>query len=93
MATIKHINIKIYGRVQGVGFRFFVKRIAFDLNIFGWVKNMSDGSVYIEAEGSEKDLRKLLKIFHQGPAFSKVEKIEHKLIDELKNFFSFVIKY
>jgi len=47
----KHVNITVKGRVQGVGFRYSAMEAAEELGIKGFVRNMPDGSVYIEAEG------------------------------------------
>lgn len=87
---MKHLNIRIIGQVQGVTFRYSAMEEANKLNIKGFVKNLSDGSVYIEAEGKEKTLEKFLQWCHDGPNFAKVEKVE---VDEadLKNFSDFTI--
>jgi acylphosphatase len=50
---MKHWNIKVTGKVQGVFFRASTKAVADQLGVKGFVKNLSDGSVYIEAEGDE----------------------------------------
>lgn len=84
-----HINIKIYGLVQGVFFRTSAKEKANDLNIKGFVKNMPDGSVYIEAEGNE-NISEFLSWCKKGPDCAKVEKIETSK-GPLKNFNEFKI--
>ena len=56
----KRLHVYYEGSVQGVGFRFTVERIASELNIVGWVKNLPDGKVELLAEGQEKQLSKLL---------------------------------
>ena len=73
---IKHLNIKIYGQVQGVFFRVNARKEAEKLGIKIDARNEPDGTVYIEAEGEEKDLDKLIKWCQKGPALAKVEKIE-----------------
>ena len=50
----------VSGRVQGVGFRYYVEDIALGMNISGWVRNLSDGTVEIDAEGEEDKLKKFL---------------------------------
>ena len=62
-------------------FRDFVKNIAFKTNIKGFVKNMSDESVYIEVEGKEKDLNSFLEGCKKGNAWSKIKGIEVKESD------------
>lgn len=83
-----HLNIKIYGYVQGVFFRTSAKEQAEKLNIKGYAKNLSDGSVYIEAEGSEQNLDKFSAWCKQGPEMANVEKIEISE-NSLKNFKEF----
>ena len=56
----KRVEASYSGRVQGVGFRFTAQRLAENLDIKGWVKNLSDGTVQLVAEGSEDNLNKLL---------------------------------
>lgn len=73
---VKHLNIIITGRVQGVFFRHFSEREAQKLKIFGLVKNLPDGSLYIEAEGEEKNLEKFVKWCKKGPKFAKVKQIK-----------------
>jgi len=56
----KRIHVYYSGRVHGVGFRFTVDRIATDLELFGWVKNLADNRVELVAEGQEESLKKLI---------------------------------
>ena len=87
---IKHINIKIYGLVQGIFFRVTAKQQAAALGITGFARNESDGSVYIEAEGEKEKLDKFLKWCYLGPSMAEVEKVE---VDEspLKNLKEFYV--
>ncbi len=89
---IKHLNIKIYGEVQGVFFRVGAKEKADELGIFGFVKNESDGVVYIEIEGLEKLLNDFIDWCKVGPWGAKVEKVE-VIGDKFKNFTEFKIVY
>ena len=66
----------ISGRVQGVGFRRFAQRCASDYSVGGYVKNLSDGSVEIEAIGERDKLEAFLCKIYQGSWFSNVENIE-----------------
>ena len=86
----KHLNVKIYGLVQGVFFRSRAKDTADNLGLTGFAGNETDGSVYIEIEGKKEKLDKFLKWCRKGPTLAKVEKIE---ITEgpLKNFSEFSI--
>ncbi len=66
-------KIRVTGHVQGVGFRWSAASEARNLGIKGFVKNLSDGSVYIEAEGSIKELNIFVEWCKKGPAFGFVE--------------------
>jgi acylphosphatase len=69
-------KIHIRGYVQGVGFRWSAAREARNRGITGFVRNLSDGSVYIEAEGSPDQLRHFIEWCKKGPDFSSVESVE-----------------
>ncbi len=75
---MKRIIIHVYGLVQGVFFRYTTRKIARKLGLTGYVKNLYDGSVYIEAEGPENKLIELLKFAKKGPDSAKVETIEYE---------------
>jgi len=68
-------KIHVRGRVQGVGFRWSAVRAAKNHGITGFVKNMQDGSVYIEAEGPEKKLKTFVEWCKTGPGFGYVESV------------------
>lgn len=86
----QHLDIKIYGRVQGVAFRYFLKEKAEKLGINGWAKNLSDGPVYVKAEGEEENLKIFLKFCRQGPSYALVEKVEDE-VGQVEDFKSFKI--
>ncbi|MCI9200265.1 MAG: acylphosphatase [Lachnospiraceae bacterium] len=73
----KHMDI--YGRVQGVGFRYSACYAASDLGLTGWVRNRWDGSVEMEVQGTEERIRELLGMLNRG-RFISIEKIEEKTI-------------
>ena len=73
------IIIKVYGLVQGVFFRYTTRKVARKLGLSGYVKNMSDGSVLIEAEGPEDKLEELLTFSQKGPVNARVDRVEHEL--------------
>jgi len=62
-------KIHVMGYVQGVGFRYRAMREAISHGIKGFVRNMSDGSVYIEAEGSRKQLKDFVEWCKKGPGY------------------------
>lgn len=87
---MKHINIKIYGLVQGIFFRATAREEAERLNITGFARNEPDGSVYIEAEGDIENLDKFVTWCHKGPSLAQVEKVE-VTTSPLKNFSEFKV--
>ncbi|MFP4522717.1 MAG: acylphosphatase [Fibrobacterota bacterium] len=77
MAKIRK-HIKVCGRVQGVGFRFFTRSAASMTGVRGFVKNLPDGSVEIEAEGTPEQMGLFLQKVEEGPSYGNVEKTEIK---------------
>ncbi|KRL01365.1 acylphosphatase [Liquorilactobacillus capillatus] len=70
------VKMRVYGRVQGVGFRYCTKIVADQLKISGIVSNQDDGSVYIEAQGESTILEKFINNIKASPTPSgKVEKL------------------
>jgi acylphosphatase len=66
----------VHGRVQGVGFRWFVREEALRLGLRGWVRNRRDGTVEVQVEGSRRDLDALLAALRRGPAGAEVTDVE-----------------
>jgi acylphosphatase len=87
------VHFLIHGRVQGVGFRWFVQREASELNLRGWVRNTEDGNVEVVAAGDAGDLDELRASLRKGPRGSRVDRIvEHPLTDsEAEGLSSFKI--
>jgi acylphosphatase len=86
-----HLNIKVFGRVQQVGYRNFICRMAIELGIKGFVENQSDGSVYIEVETTQMKADQFLEWCYKGSPLAKVSKLD---VDQkkIKGFTSFEIK-
>jgi len=72
MSDIRRYNIVVTGRVQGVGYRAFVLRVAESMEIKGFVKNQYDGSVLIEAEGPAEKLQLFMDRCKAGPGWAHV---------------------
>ncbi len=72
---MKRIHAKVTGRVQGVFYRASTRDVAKSLGLTGWVKNMPDGSVELEAQGPEDKIEKLIVWLNQGPPYSRVENV------------------
>ena len=68
-------RVLISGRVQGVGFRYFVQHHAWDLALDGFVRNVGDGSVEVEAAGHPDDLDRLEALLRKGPRGGHVEHV------------------
>ena len=83
------ITFRVIGKVQGVWFRVYARDNALSLNIEGWVKNDSDGSVFGEALGSETNIEQFTHILREGSPSSRVEDViikENTEKDQLPNF-------
>ena len=87
----KAIRLNIYGKVQGVGFRYSALQKAHELGITGFVKNRSDGSVYIEAEAEPEILEQFIIWCKQGPTWSTIENVIETDIS-FNNYTDFSIK-
>lgn len=72
MATAR---FEVYGRVQGVGFRYFAQRQALGLEVRGWVRNREDMSVEVHAAGSAQALEALEAYLRQGPPAAHVSHV------------------
>lgn len=88
---MKHLSIHVSGRVQGVFFRASTKEKAQEFNIKGNVRNNADGSVSIQAEGEEENLRQFVEWCKRGPKFAQVERCDVTEAGIL-NFKSFTIE-
>jgi len=84
-------QILIRGRVQNVGFRYFTFQTARMLNLKGYVKNELDGSVYIEVEGNEADMKTFIKTLKKGPSWAKIDKVYVSPIP-VRGFKDFIVK-
>ena len=73
----------ISGRVQAVGFRAFVVRAAEDLDVTGWVRNLSDGRVEALAQATQEQLEEFGVRLRRGPSLSRVDQVEESVVDGL----------
>ena len=87
---MKHIDIRITGKVQGVSFRATTKAVADQMGVRGFVRNEKDGSVFIKAEGDDVLLEVFLEWCHEGSDRSKIEQVE-VTPGTLKNYQNFEI--
>ena len=70
------LHALVRGRVQGVGFRWFVRERARELGVRGWVRNRGDGSVEVEAEGDLASLEELRRSLASGPTGARVSGVD-----------------
>ncbi|MFA5872071.1 MAG: acylphosphatase [Parcubacteria group bacterium] len=87
------LRLKIYGHVQGVGFRYEAMRKAQELGLVGFARNEKDHTVYIEAQGD--DTTRLNEFLHwctlHGPSGARIERVESNYANEPKSFVSFKV--
>ena len=74
-------HLLIFGKVQGVGFRYWLYEKAVKKNIYGWVKNNISGNVEALIIGNEKEIKDIVKLCEKGPLSSKVD---HVKVNEYK---------
>lgn len=88
---LKHLNITIVGRVQGVWFRKYTERKAIELGIKGFVRNEPNKNVYVEAEAGQAILDKFIAWCHAGSPLASVKEVKWEE-GEMKGFDGFSIK-
>jgi acylphosphatase len=88
----RRLEATVKGDVQGVGFRWFVRRQAARLSISGWVANQSDGTVRVVAEGTPASLALLLAQLRTGPPGASVDSVDEQWLPGSGSFSAFEIK-
>tara|TARA_Y100000310_G_C20293137_1_gene628122 strand:- start:241 stop:510 length:270 start_codon:yes stop_codon:yes gene_type:complete len=85
---MERVHIFVYGKVQMVNFRYYIKEKADKLNLKGWIKNNEDGSVEAVFEGQEKNINDITKFCKKGPSSAKVNiiKITEEKPENLQEF-------
>ena len=85
-------RLVISGKVQGVGFRYWLQSAAIEKNIFGWVKNKISGDVEVLIVGNEKEVNDMIKLCEKGPSSSRVDyvKVNEYKKDYLKKNFDII---
>ncbi|MGB9598552.1 MAG: acylphosphatase [Minisyncoccales bacterium] len=90
---IRAMRVKVFGFVQGIGYRSWTKKRAEELGLNGWVRNLSDGSVEAYFEGKSNSLSRMIELMKKGPRFARVEKIEIKEESQIKGLDNFQVVY
>lgn len=88
---MERIEANVTGKVQMVMFRDFAKRKADTLGLFGEVRNLSDGSVSVIAEGEKDQLEEFIKKLRKGPLFSRVESVAVSWYPATGNYSEFTL--
>jgi len=91
-STLLARRFLVRGRVQGVGFRWFVEREAHILKIAGWVRNNPDSTVEVLAQGTREQLAGLHSRLREGPRAARVDEVEVKDTDPIPALTSFQIQ-
>jgi acylphosphatase len=90
--SVQARRFRVRGRVQGVGFRWFVEREAQILQIAGWVRNNPDGSVEVLAQGTRDQLAGLHSRLREGPRAARVDEVEVSEAQSAPGLTSFQIR-
>lgn len=85
--------LRFTGRVQGVGFRFFAAMNAERCHLTGWVKNMPDGSVIAEVQGTRLQIKQFLELIQSGNRFVRIDEIEKEERPYKENEKRFQVRY
>ena len=85
-------HIFVEGRVHGVGYRANTRRIANQLGLKGWVRNLRDGRVEIMAEGEEEMVDRLIQWCYRGPTGAYVTKVNVDRMSSIGEFDGFTVK-
>jgi len=89
----ERLEVAVSGRVQGVGFRWFVQREGCFLGLGGWVKNLPNGDVAVVAEGPRHKLEKFLRSVRLGPSLSRVDDVSIRWLPECEGLVDFRVAY
>jgi acylphosphatase len=89
----ERLHAQVYGRVQGVNFRYYTQKEAHKLDLTGWVANRGDGSVEVAAEGDKSALQELLHFLHRGSPSARVERVDADWSDAKGEFDRFRVRY
>lgn len=90
---VARLHANVFGRVQGVSFRYYTIRQADALELTGWVANRYDGSVEVVAEGDKAELQKLLIFLHRGPSSARVDRVQADWGEATGEFDRFRVRY
>jgi acylphosphatase len=87
------VHAVVHGYVQGVNFRYYATRAAWDLDLSGWIANRRDGTVETIAEGRRSDLEEFLDFLHQGSPSALVQGVDVEWDRPTGEFDGFRVRY
>jgi acylphosphatase len=95
LSTVQSASLRavVRGRVQGVFFRDFVRRRAYQLNLNGYVHNVPDGTLEVVAEGGKAALEMLLGYLKEGPPAARVDGVAEQWGEVTGKFYGFSVRY
>ncbi|MFZ2492355.1 MAG: acylphosphatase [Thermoanaerobaculia bacterium] len=85
--------IRIHGKVQGVGYRFYATRVARRMGLKGWIQNNRDGSVETLVEGEQKAIDDWIEELKEGPRYAEVTRIDQETKDFTGRLGDFDVKF
>ncbi|MBI1279418.1 MAG: acylphosphatase [Anaerolineaceae bacterium] len=90
-AEARRLHAKVFGHVQGVNFRYYTRLTASQIGVTGWVRNRSDGSVEVVAEGTALQIERLVQFLNVGPQAAAVTRVETDWLTATGEFADFQI--
>lgn len=81
----KEFECTLHGKVQGTGYRVFIKEKADQIGVYGFVSNNEDGTVTVVAQGEEDKLIDFLSFVRRGPFFARIDDIEVEWADKQRD--------
>jgi len=93
LAASTRLQAVVYGRVQGVSYRYYTQRRAAELELTGYVCNQWDGTVLVVAEGSQPAVRELLAFLHVGPRAAFVTQVDTQWLAPTGKFNRFEVRH
>ncbi len=90
--SIERVYLKIHGKVQGVGYRYYVQKHANEFGLTGWVQNQPDGTVDAEFQGSSENIEEMINHCFVGPGMAEVSHIDKESIPVKEEEHAFRVK-